>query len=115
MLVTGGPPNFSGGGIPPAHDRELAVGADIAHNRRGVVREHAGHRRQVADVAGDDAEQRDDRSLVRGDRVEVCTSIVVPKSLASTEGSSQTRSSTLNFTADLLQRALAGNYSPATR
>jgi hypothetical protein len=30
------------------------------------------------------------------------------------EHSSQTRSSTLNFTADLLQRALAGNYGPAT-
>ena len=34
-------------------------------------REHAGHRWQVADVAVGDAEQRDDRGLVRRDAVEV--------------------------------------------
>jgi hypothetical protein len=37
------------------------------------AREHAGHWRQVADVTVDDAEQRDDRGLVRGDRIEICT------------------------------------------
>ena len=35
----------------------------------------------------------------------------VPRSIASTERSSQTRSSTLNLTADLLQRALAGTMA----
>ena len=45
---------------------------------------------------------------------EVETWMTAPAGEASTEGSSQTRSSTLNFTADLLQRALAGNNSPAT-
>ena len=32
---------------------------------------HARHRREVADIAVDDAEQRDDRGLVRRDAVEV--------------------------------------------
>jgi len=35
------------------------------------LRKHARHRRQVADVAVDHAEQRDDRGLVGGDRVEI--------------------------------------------
>jgi hypothetical protein len=60
MLVTGGPPNLGGGGITPAHHRLLAVGADVTHYRRRIVGEHAGHRRQVADVAVHDAKQRDD-------------------------------------------------------
>jgi hypothetical protein len=35
------------------------------------LRKHARHRRQVADVAVDDAEQRDDRGLICGDAVEI--------------------------------------------
>jgi hypothetical protein len=34
-------------------------------------RKHAGHRRQVADVAVDDAKQRDDGGLVGGDGIQV--------------------------------------------
>jgi hypothetical protein len=36
-----------------------------------IVRRHAGHRRQVADIAVDDAEQRDDGGLICGDAVEI--------------------------------------------
>ena len=36
-----------------------------------VVRKHARHRREVADVSVDDAKQRDDGGLVGGDRVEI--------------------------------------------
>ena len=32
---------------------------------------HAGHRCEVADIAVDDAEQRDDRGLVGGDGIEI--------------------------------------------
>jgi hypothetical protein len=39
-----------------------------------VIRKHARHRRQVAAVALDYAKQRDDRSLVGGDAVEVARS-----------------------------------------
>jgi len=51
MLVTGGPPNFGGAAYPSASNRQLAVGADVAHYRRRIVGEHAWHRRQVADVS----------------------------------------------------------------
>jgi hypothetical protein len=64
MLVTGGPPIF-GGGATPQRD-----------NRSRIVWKHAGHRRQVADVAVDDAEQRDDRGLAGGDAVEIAHSRV---------------------------------------
>src|SRR3981189_2174702 len=47
MLVTGAPPNFGGGGMPPTHHGQLALGTGVAHHRRGVVRKHARHRRQV--------------------------------------------------------------------
>jgi hypothetical protein len=36
-----------------------------------IIREDAGHRRQIADVSAHDAEERDDGGLVRGDAVEV--------------------------------------------
>jgi hypothetical protein len=49
----------------------LAVVAGIANHRRWVVREHARHRRQIADVVVYHAEERDDRGLVGGDAVEV--------------------------------------------
>ena len=45
--------------------------AVFADHRSRIIREHARHRREVADIAIDDAEQRDDRRLVRRDAVEV--------------------------------------------
>lgn len=53
---------------PPPHHHHLAAIIDIAHHRSRIVGEHAGHRREVADVAIDDAEQPSDGRLVRGDR-----------------------------------------------
>ena len=38
---------------------------------RGIVGEDTGHRLQVADVAVDDAEERENGGLVSGDAVEV--------------------------------------------
>jgi len=55
----------------PAHQRHLAIGADVPHHRRRVVGKNTRHRRQVADVAVDHAEQREDRFLVCGDRMEM--------------------------------------------
>jgi len=45
--------------------------ASVSVGDRRIVGEDTRHRRQVADVAVDDAEQVDDRLLVRGDAVEV--------------------------------------------
>jgi hypothetical protein len=45
--------------------------ACIADDRGRIIRKHARHRREVADVAIDDAEQRDDRGLVGGDVIKV--------------------------------------------
>ena len=42
-----------------------------ADHRSWEVREDAGHRREVADVTVDDAEEPDDRFLVRRDRIEI--------------------------------------------
>ena len=50
---------------------QLALGPGIAHDRRGIVRKDAGHRRQVANVAVDDAEEGGNGGLVRGDRIEI--------------------------------------------
>jgi hypothetical protein len=50
MLVTGNPPARGWGRHAPTHHREFAFGASVADHRRGIVRKHAGHGRQVADV-----------------------------------------------------------------
>jgi len=55
----------------PAHHRELAPGIGVAHDRGRVVREDTRHRRQVADIAVDHAEQRGDRGPVGSDAVEI--------------------------------------------
>ena len=55
----------------PAHHGQFAPGVGVADERRRVIGKHAGHRRQVADVAVDDSEQSDDRGLVGGDAVEI--------------------------------------------
>ena len=68
MLVTGGPPVLGGGGMP---QRIMVSSRCVAHDRRWIVREDAGHRRRVANVSIDDPEQRDDGGLVGGDRIRI--------------------------------------------
>ena len=60
-----------GGGMPPTHHAQLAPGVGVADHRSRIIRKHARHRCEVADIAVDDAEQRDDRGLVGGDAVEI--------------------------------------------
>jgi hypothetical protein len=48
--------------------RPLSV---LTDHRSRIIWKHARHRREVADIAVDDAEQRDDRGLIGGDAVEV--------------------------------------------
>ncbi len=55
---------------PPRRCEPTAFGS-ITHDGRLVVREDARHRREVADVPFDHAEQRADGRLVGGDRVEI--------------------------------------------
>jgi hypothetical protein len=62
--------DFGGGGMP-AHHRKLAVSTGIPDNRRRIIREHARHRGQVADVAIHDAEKGDDSGLIGRDRIKV--------------------------------------------
>src|SRR5262249_13653145 len=47
----------------------------VADHGRGIVREDARHRREVADVAVDDAEEPDDGLLVGRDRIEVAHAV----------------------------------------
>ena len=55
----------------PIHQSHLDAGVGVADDRGRIVRKHAQHRREVAEIAVDDAKQRDDRRLVRRDAVEV--------------------------------------------
>jgi hypothetical protein len=55
----------------PPRRGELAALGSVAHDRSRIVRKHPGHRRQIADVSVDDAEQCDNGGLVRRDRVEI--------------------------------------------
>jgi len=55
----------------PAHHGQLGPAAGVADHRGRVVGKHARHRRQIADVTVDDAEQRDDRGLVGCDGIEI--------------------------------------------
>ena len=59
------------GSYAPPRPGEFATLDSGAHDRRLVVRKHARHRREVADVPVDHAEQRDDGRLVGRDRVEI--------------------------------------------
>jgi hypothetical protein len=43
----------------------------VADQGRWIIREDAGHRLQVADLAVDDAEEREDGGFVRSDRIEI--------------------------------------------
>jgi hypothetical protein len=55
----------------PAHHGHLAADVRVANHRRRIVREHTGHRRQVAYIPVQHAEQACYRSLIRGDRIEI--------------------------------------------
>src|SRR4051812_23024671 len=68
MFVTGAPPNEGGGGIP---HRIIVSSLPPSVLRITGAGEDARHRRQVADVAVDNPEQRDDGGLVSGDRIKV--------------------------------------------
>ena len=67
----GWPAKLGRRGHSPAHHSQLSLSASVAHNWGRVVGKHAWHRWQVADVSVHDPEQRDDRGLVRRDRVEI--------------------------------------------
>jgi hypothetical protein len=69
--VTGGPPVRGGGGMPQRISTISQPGPGIAYHGGRVVAEHARHRRQIANIAVDHAEERDDGSLVGGDRVKI--------------------------------------------
>src|SRR6266404_3347904 len=65
--------SLRGGVAEPAEMGRLAL-VEVGRPQRqacGIVRKHAGHRWEVTDIAVDDAEQRDDRGLVGGDRIEI--------------------------------------------
>jgi hypothetical protein len=46
-------------------------GVRVSDGRNRIIGKHARHRSEVADIAVDDAEQRDDRGLVCGDGIEI--------------------------------------------
>jgi hypothetical protein len=69
----------------------LTTACLIADHRRGIVREYPGHRRKVADIAVEDAEERDDRGLVGGDRIEVAHLLTERQETPIQAGSGQTR------------------------
>jgi hypothetical protein len=57
IFVTGAPPSFGGGGIPHRiMVSQIALGAGIEYDGRGVVGKHAGRGREVADVLVHDHE-----------------------------------------------------------
>jgi hypothetical protein len=53
--------------------------ARIADHQGRIDGKHAGHRREVADIAVDDTEQRDDRRLVRRDAVDGVIAVAARK------------------------------------
>ena len=71
MFVTGYPSANGGGGMP----HRIMVGSrpssGVAHHRSRLIWKHARHRREVADIAIDDAEQSSYGSLVGRDRIEI--------------------------------------------
>jgi hypothetical protein len=63
----------------PAHQHHFTRAADVADHRRGIVREHARHRRQVADIAVDHAKQREDGGLIGRDRIDGVIAVAARK------------------------------------
>jgi hypothetical protein len=55
----------------PAHHDHFALGICIPDDRRRKIGKHAGHRRQVADIAVQHAEGRNDGRLVGRNRIEI--------------------------------------------
>ena len=70
MLVTGARRTLAAAAFPSA---SMSAPGRCRHcGRRGLdSRENLGHRRQVADIAIDDAEERSNGRLVRYDRIEI--------------------------------------------
>src|ERR1700737_5395743 len=62
----------------PAHHHNLRLTGSVAHDRRWIIREYAGHGRQISDILVHHPEQRDDRRLVRGDRIEIAHEVLHP-------------------------------------
>jgi hypothetical protein len=60
----------------PAHHHNLTLTGCVAHDRRWIIREYAGHGRQISDILVHHPEQRDDRRLVRGDRIEIAHEVL---------------------------------------
>src|SRR4029077_10382218 len=57
-----------------SHHRHFEFAVRVADHRSRIIRKHARHRCEVADIAVDDAEQRSDGGLVRCDAVEIAHS-----------------------------------------
>ena len=55
----------------PLARHHLGASIRVADHWRRVVRGHARHWRQIADIAIDDAEERDNRGLASSDAVEI--------------------------------------------
>ena len=55
----------------PPHHRQFGARVGIADHGGGVLGKHAWHRREIADVSVDDAEEGDDGRLVGCDRIEI--------------------------------------------
>jgi hypothetical protein len=70
IFVTGKPPARGGGGMPQ-RIMIISLGICIPDDRRRKIGKHAGHRRQVADLAVHHPEKRDDGSLVGRNRIEI--------------------------------------------
>jgi len=47
----------------PAHRDQLALSGGVSHHRRGIVRKHPGHPREIADVPIHHPEEPDDGGL----------------------------------------------------
>ena len=62
----------------PSHRRQFATSIGVANDRSRIVRKHAGHRRQIADVAVDHSEQRNDGGLIGRYRIEITDDRLLP-------------------------------------
>ena len=66
----------------PAHSHHLGAGVGVvADDGSRIVGKPTRHRRQIADVAVDNPEQRDDRGLVGGDAVQVADRFLLRMSI----------------------------------
>ena len=71
MFLTGGPGRKRWERHAAADCHHFGACVGIADDRSRGSRDHAGHRRQIADVAVDHAEEGDDGGLASGDAVKI--------------------------------------------